>query len=194
MQFGQNEDIETTTVLRGLGIPLSYDSRSSVYYPRKGFQVNIKYITFPDFMGNSFVSNNLDVEYDHYLPFRNNKDVLGLRLNAAIGIGDLSFNQQNIVGETDIRGYTQGKYRGDQVLAIQGEYRWNPLDKFGVVGFLGFATVFNSIDNEFDGLILPGLGTGFRYTVFPDNKFNVGLDVAVGRDDWGIYFRVGEAF
>jgi hypothetical protein len=30
--------------------------------------------------------------------------------------------------------------------------------------------------------------------VFPDNNMNVGLDVAAGREDWGLYFRIGEAY
>ncbi|MFD2601999.1 hypothetical protein [Flavobacterium suzhouense] len=40
----------------------------------------------------------------------------------------------------------------------------------------------------------PGIGAGYRYRVFKGMKFNVGLDGAVGKDDWGVYFRIGEAF
>ena len=34
----------------------------------------------------------------------------------------------------------------------------------------------------------------YRYMAFPENKMNVGLDFAAGKDDWGIYFRIGESF
>ncbi len=38
------------------------------------------------------------------------------------------------------------------------------------------------------------ISTGFRFNVFPENHMNIGIDGAVGKDDWGIYFRIGEAF
>ena len=44
------------------------------------------------------------------------------------------------------------------------------------------------------GKLLPGVGTGFRVTVDKETKMNVGMEIAVGLDDWGIYFRLGESF
>ena len=54
--------------------------------------------------------------------------------------------------------------------------------------------VIKSINKDHDGVILPGIGIGIRFTAFTDNHMNVGLDAAVGKNDWGIYFRIGEAF
>jgi len=99
-----------------------------------------------------------------------------------------------MVGNNDIRGYTQGKYRGEQTVTLQGEYRWNPFEKIGFVGFAGVASIFSGINEKDNGKLLPGIGTGFRYNVFPKNHMNVGMDFAAGIDDWGIYFKIGEAF
>ena len=79
-------------------------------------------------------------------------------------------------------------------MALQGEYRWNFGKKLSAVGFFGLATVFESINESANGEILPGVGAGFRYMVIEEYHMNAGMDFAVGRDDWGIYFRVGEAF
>ena len=125
---------------------------------------------------------------------REDKDVIATWIYGGFGIGDLSFEQQFIVGRQDIRGYTQGKYRGDYLLAAQGEYRWNFNEKMSAAGFFGLATVYGSINESDEGVILPGIGTGFRYNVFPKYHMNIGFDVAAGKDDWGFYFRVGEAF
>jgi hypothetical protein len=95
---------------------------------------------------------------------------------------------------TDLRGYTQGKYRGEGLFDFQGEYRYNISEKFGSGGFGGLATIYGSDNEEFNGLLLPSIGTGIRFNVFPSNHMNIGLDVAAGRDDWGVYFRIGEAF
>jgi hypothetical protein len=49
-------------------------------------------------------------------------------------------------------------------------------------------------ENNETSPLLPGAGVGERFMALPDYQGNVGFDVAVGRDDWGIYFRIGEAF
>ena len=180
--------------LNGLGLNLSIDHRSNVYYPRTGFLSNVKYFTFPGFMGNEQASNKMELDYNHYFSLRKDTDVFAARFFAGIGIGDLTFNQQFIVGQTDIRGYTQGEYRGNNQLALQGEYRWNFYKRFGAVGFVGVATVIDAINPDDSGKMLPGIGTGFRYTISKDTQFKVGMDIAAGLDDWGIYFRIGEAF
>jgi len=187
-------EMDDTDELNGLGAILSYDSRDDVYYPYNGLISNLKFSSFPDFMGNELVSKKVDFDYNHFFPFRDDKDVLAARFFGGAGIGELSFNQQFVVGGEDVRGYSQGKYRGEQIVAMQAEYRWNPHEKIGIVGFLGSAMVFNGINSEDNGILLPSLGTGFRYNVFPENHMNVGMDFAVGKDDWGLYFRIGEAF
>lgn len=182
------------TTLKGLGLSISMDRRKNFYYPRGGFHTTIKYLSYPEAFGNEFISQKVEIESNHYFPFRMEQDVLAGRFYAGLGIGDLEFNQQFIVGQKDIRGYTQGEFRGNYLVAIQGEYRWNFDDRWGAVGFLGFATVFESINVDDDGRILPGVGVGIRYTAFTDNHMNVGIDIAAGRNDWGIYFRIGETF
>ncbi len=193
-EFDIGDGIGQTAYFNGLGGILSYDVRDDVYYPRKGLIVNLKYSSYPSFLANDFVSDKIELDYNHFLSMKNEKDVIGLRLYGGFGIGDLNFNQQFVIGRNDIRGYTQGKYRGNQLVAIQGEYRMNPWKKLGFVGFLGFATVFNAVNESDEGKILPGAGLGFRYMVFPKNKMNVGMDFAVGDGDWGIYFKIGETF
>lgn len=181
------------TRLDGIRMIYSYDKRSDVYYPYDGNIVNVNYSFYPEFMGNELVSSKIEIDYNQFYSF-NKRDVLALRAFAGFGVGQLDFNQQFIVGNTDIRGYSQGEYRGEQLLAIQGEYRWNIAEKFGLVGFAGVATVFESPNQFNNGKLLPGAGGGFRVTVFPKNHMNIGIDAGVGINDWGIEFRIGESF
>lgn len=189
-QFPSSEN----TTLNGIGVKGTVDRRSNVYYPKSGQFTNLQWFTYPTGLGNDVESNKIDIDYNHYWPFRQDKDVLAARGFAGLGIGDLSFNQQYIVGQVDIRGYTQGEFRGNYLVAAQGEYRWNSRGRWGAVGFLGLATVFDGINESNNGRILPGIGAGIRFTAFTDNHMNVGMDVAAGDGDWGIYFRIGEAF
>ena len=185
-----------TSKLHGLGLKLSMDYRANVYYPIDGFHNNIKYFTYSEFLGNEVESNKIEIDHNHYFPVRNKQDVIAARAFVGLGLGDLSFNQQFIVGRgDDIRGYTQGEYRGNYMVTMQGEYRWNLTDtKFGFVGFLGVATVFESINEDDNGRLLPSVGAGFRFTISEETNMKVGMDIAKGSGDWGIYFRVGEAF
>lgn len=187
-------EVEQETTLYGLGLMSLYDNRENIYYPTQGILADIKYSTFPEFMKNDSASQKIEVSYNQYFSTRQNKDVIAIRAFGAFGLGNVSFNQQIVVGNKDIRGYTQGQYRGDQLFAIQGEYRWNFSEKMGAVGYLGLATIFNSINEGDNGKLLPGVGVGYRYVVFPESGMSVGLDAAAGNNDWGIYFRIGEAF
>ena len=63
-----------------------------------------------------------------------------------------------------------------------------------MVYFLNLTTVFEAINEDDNGKLLPGIGTGFRYTIVEEIKMNAGIDIAAGVDGWGFYFRIGEAF
>ena len=189
-----NLPLSDSVTLQGLGLNLSLDQRDNPHYPRKGFLSEIKYKAFPEFFGNETVTQKIEINTNHYFSTRQNKDVVAARFHAGIGLGDLAFSQQFIVSRTDIRGYTQGAFRGNHLLSLQGEYRWNFHRRWGAVGFLSMATVFKAINEDDSGRLLPGAGTGIRFRAFPETNFSVGIDAAVGVEDWGIYFQIGEAF
>ncbi|WP_109682563.1 BamA/TamA family outer membrane protein [Xanthomarina spongicola] len=192
--FEDNIADETTTTTNGLEFNGLYDTRDDVYYPTTGNMINAKWITYTEWFGNDANANKIKADYNKYFDMRDQKDVLAARFSSTIGLGNIAFEQQTVVGGNDIRGYSEGKYRGDTVIALQGEYRLNFAKRMGIVGFAGIATLYGSDNEDFDGELLPGAGIGYRYRAFKTIKFNIGLDAAIGKDDWGVYFRIGEAF
>ncbi|MGB0807168.1 MAG: BamA/TamA family outer membrane protein [Salibacteraceae bacterium] len=193
-QFDINNNPTQEDNFHSIGGVASLDTRDNVYYPHKGFISDVKYLSYPESLGNKHVSQKIEVDYNLFFKAKNKRDIWASRIYGGFGIGDLNFNQQFVVGRTDIRGYTLGKYRGDQIIAIQSEYRMNPFKKLGFVGFGGLATVFGAINESDNGQILPGVGVGVRYVVFEKNHMNMGMDVAMGKGDWGFYFKIGESF
>jgi len=185
---------QSTTRTNGIQLNLQRDSRDAVYYPTTGQLINLKWNSFPEWFGNEVQANKITAAYNQYFPARGNTDVVAMRLSGKFGLGDIAFEQQVTVGNKDIRGYSEGKYRGDGLMAFQGEYRYNFGEKVGMVGFAGVATIYGSDTESFNWKLLPGAGVGIRYRAFKTVKFNVGLDGAVGKDDWSIAFRIGEAF
>jgi outer membrane protein assembly factor BamA len=167
-----------------------------VYFPTRGLFLNFKSQFYRDWIGsdNNFV--RYDINFNQFFDLlKDQRHILIARLNLNIATGDVPFQGQGIVGRDDIRGYSQGKYRGNQIYALQSEYRWLfNRSRFGVVGFLGLASAVNNFsDISFSGL-LPGGGVGLRYKLIPAMKVNIGVDVGVGKDDYSLTFRIGESF
>jgi outer membrane protein assembly factor BamA len=178
--------------LSGLGIPLSYDSRNYVYYPNAGWFLNATLFSNMDWLGSDLNFSSLSINANHYKKI-NDQSILAARLFGYAGLGDVPFVGQKSIGGKDLRGYTQGEFRSDQVAALQAEWRYNFKEKWGLVAFGGFGAAFKTDTQPGSGL-LPSIGTGIRYLALPKQQMRVGVDVAAGKNDWGFYIRVGEAF
>ncbi|NRB83501.1 MAG: BamA/TamA family outer membrane protein [Winogradskyella sp.] len=193
-EFDFDTPVNEEVTLNGLGFVFLRDKRDNVYYPRKGSELNLNYTGYLSFMGNDDESSKIELKYNTFFKTNRANDVIALRAYGGFGLGEVPFNNLLVVEGTDLRGYSMGEYRGKQLIALQGEYRYNFKGNMGLVGFAGFGTIYGSNIESNNGKILPSIGAGYRYTAFPENKMNVGLDVAAGSGDWGIYFRIGEAF
>ncbi len=188
-----NAIVDGNINIASLAIVGNYDTRNDQYYPTTGINARLMWTTNPEFM-NNFSANRIRTEYNAYFSMRDGSDVLATRYNGQFGLGNVVFQQQKTIGGKDLRGYSSGKYRGDGVIDVQAEYRYNPFDKVGFVGFAGIATLYGSTINSYNWKLYPGAGVGVRYRAFKHTKMNIGVDAAAGKEDWGIYFRVAEAF
>jgi len=127
--------LEETVKLNGLGIDLAWDNRDNNYYPKKGLFMNARFTTYPEFLGNEENTQQLKIKFNKYFSARNMKDVIATRVFIGLGFGEVPFNKELTMSGVDLRGYTQGEYRGKQKIALQGEYRYNFGHKLGAVGF-----------------------------------------------------------
>lgn len=176
-----------------LGLVVSHDSRDFIYNPHSGDYLNFKTGHYRDAWGSAFEFDKYEFDFTKFFGL-SKTEVIAARATALVATGDVPFEGQYVVGRDDIRGYTNGKHRAEQVYNIQAEYRWNFYKKWGMVGFAGVATAVNSPGEIKFKDLLPGAGAGIRYMAIPSEKINIGMDVAVGQDDWGIYFRIAETF
>jgi len=179
--------------LNNLGILVTHDKRDFIYNPYHGDYMNFKALLYRDAWGSDFVFDQYEFDFTNFF-FIDDQRVIAAKFAAFIASGDVPFEGQYVVGREDIRGYTNGKHRANQVYSLQGEYRWNFYKKWGVVGFAGIATAVDDPSEITWSGILPGVGTGIRYMAIPSEKINIGIDIAFGKDDWGLYFRIGEVF
>ena len=178
--------------LRSLGIMLNLDTRDYVYYPSKGIYVGSQLNWNAKWLGSDDEFTSMTVFANHYIRL-NSTSVLASRLYVYAGLGEVPFVGQRSIGGKDLRGYTQGTYRSDKKTALQTEWRYNFYKKWGAVAFAGMAYAFETETAAASGL-LPAGGVGLRYSIIPKMKMNAGIDFAAGKNDFGVYFRVGEAF
>ena len=190
------KDSVSISTLNSIGYIITNDTRDHVQYPTRGMFGNFKNQFYRSWAGSDFEFERYLVTYNQFfnLDKKNDRKVLAVRASLNIATGDVPFEGQSVVGSDDIRGYSQGKYRNDQVYALQAEYRWNFYKRWGMVAFAGVASAVAKLSDIPDNDLLPGVGAGIRFKMLPKEKINIGIDGAVGKNDYSITFRIGEAF
>lgn len=189
------EDFPVTSSIKSSAVQGIYlnDSRDDQFYPTKGIKTGIIYSFYPSSFGNQENYGILNAYFNTYFHFRE-RDVLALRAMTKLGTQKLQFQRQVVLSGTDLRGYTNGKYRGNGKADLQAEYRYQLSPRIGFVGFGGIATLFGSDIESFNQKIYPSVGTGIRFEAVKSTGMRFGMDVARGKEEWAIYFRLGETF
>jgi outer membrane protein assembly factor BamA len=190
------QDSVNKSILNNIGYIISNDTRDHVQYPTRGMFLNFKNQFYRSWIGSDYEFVRYVVTYNQFFKLSKTDDrhVLVGRATVNIATGNVPFEGQTVVGGDDIRGYSQGKYRNDQVYTLQAEYRLNFYRKWGLVAFAGIATAVAKFSDIPDSQLLPWIGAGLRYRMLPSEKVNIGVDAGVGRGDYSITFRIAEAF
>lgn len=191
--------------LSGLSLNFVYDSRDNLINAYKGYFININYRYNPEFLGSSKNSSSLWLEFRTYVGL--SKEV-PRHLVAFWFFGNIRVSGRQpymtlmASGEDQRarsgRGYIAGRYRGENYLYGEVEYRF-PISRcskiLGGVVFVNASTVSNQSRNVglFD-FIRPGAGVGLRFMLNKHFRTNINLDIAIGKDSQGFYFSGTETF
>lgn len=183
----------------GLGAGLLYDTRHNILNVRHGFFSELAFLRYDKTWGSDYIFTSIISDTRLYRPV-NERDVLALQLLGQFNIGNTPFNQLAMMGgESIMRGYYSGRYRDQNQIAFQAEYRFLPLPlsftkRLGAALFAGSATVFNERRNiTFDNFVWSG-GAGIRFLLFPKKDIFTRFDVAFTEEGTGFYIFIGEAF
>lgn len=179
----------------GLGVVAEWDSRDHAYQPRTGEYLTLR----SNFARHEFGS---DLEYETYALALNHfrrgfrdSDVLATRLSMCSTTHDTPFFERCQFGASnDLRGYAVGRYYDDAMYAAQAEYRAALWGRFSAVVFAGIGSIAGSLDELDTSTSLPAAGAGLRYLASREQRLNVSVDFAFGRDDSAVYVYIGEAF
>jgi len=96
------------------------------------------------------------------------------------------------------RGYTQGRFRGNNLLYGEAEYRLPITREGGVLGgvlFLNATTTDNPVKSEkLFQYVKPGYGFGFRIMADRRSWTNLAIDKGFGDKSGGFYLSAAETF
>ncbi len=180
--------------LFGFGVAAEFDNRNNVFNPHSGMNSRLRTLSFFEALGSSTSYTRINFDFNKYFSLGEKAVILG-RLYAMLSVGDsVPFSGKNVIGRDDLRGYTNGKFRANQVYDVQADYRWNFYKRWGMTAFIGIAIATDNLKGENSSGLLPMAGAGLRFMAIPKRRINIGIEAAVGKDDWGVYFRIGEAF
>ena len=143
--------------------------------------------------GSSFNYTRITFDLAKYFSYK--KNILALNLYTIYSPDDLPFFQMGVLGGIKkMRGFYEGRYRDNNVLVFQAEYRRQ------IIGILGF-TLFGDVGqvahryNEFSAQHWRyTYGVGLRIMLDRVQRINLRFDLAMGNKKILPYFTVAEAF
>lgn len=181
----------------GLGVGMLYDNRHNVLNVRKGLFSELAFLYYSPHIGTGLEFTSVFADFRWFHPIRK-RNVLATHVVGQFSHGRPPFNQLALMGgESIMRGYYLGRFRDNNLVAGQLEYRMLPFSfakRWGATVFGGTGIVFNQLSNlQSDHIVFAG-GAGVRFQLFPRKDVWIRLDFAVTNEGTGVYIFVGEAF
>ncbi len=194
-----------TYTVSGLSINFTYDSRDNIINAYKGLYFNAQYLYNLKYIGSSRNGSRLWAEFRTYvgLSKRVPRHLLAFRAFGSFKIsGELPYLNLMSNGFDPVnssgRGYTQGRWRGDDFAYGEVEYRFpiSPCSK--IVGGVLFANVTTASNRDMHGPLFgylkPGCGFGLRIMVGKNDRTNLLIDFGLGEVSEGFYMQAQEVF
>ena len=201
--------------LSGISLNAIMENRDMAVSPYERNFAWIQYKINPEFLGSSQTSSTLLLDYRHYFTLnpQRKRHIIGLwGMGNFLVSGNLPYMSLPALGWDMFgragRGYAQGRFRGENMVYGEAEWRF-PLQKekdtFGATVFVNAATL--SVANQEMSMgagnyseklfekINPGYGLGLRVMINPEKRTTITADYAFGqKGNSGFYLNINETF
>jgi hypothetical protein len=178
----------------GAGAVFIIDTRDNVVSASKGIFFEASSYYYGRALGSDFSFNNYNVVFNNYYEIVKNH-VVATNTVFNMNTGTPPFvDLSPLGGEEILRGYAKNRYRDQNFVGTQVEYRFPIYWRFGGVAFGGLGDVFSSVADLRWDLLKYSYGTGLRFAVNRKEKLNIRFDYAWGRNNQTFYLMITEAF
>jgi len=177
----------------GFGVVSVYDNRDNIFYPSKGFFGELVVYRDDKLTGSSFNYTRIALDVTKYFSYKQN--ILALNLYSIYADSDVPFFQMGILGGMKkMRGFYEGRYRDNNLLVLQAEYRRHLFWQLGFTLFADAGQVAKRYDSFNDKNWRFTYGGGLRLMLDKAQKINLRMDIGIGDGKVLPYFTIGEAF
>jgi hypothetical protein len=181
----------------GVGALVQYDSRDMIVNAWKGSLLELSWLSYPAAWSTGDGYSILGVDFRKFIALgKKTGRILTLNFRTKLGFGDIPYTELPSIGsDNNLRAYYGGRYRDQNAAYGLVEYRHTfnkkvGLSKHGFVIWTGAGEIWNDtieLKNT-----LPVVGAGYRFALQP--RINLRVDFGVGRDSFGFYLNITEAF
>ncbi len=179
----------------GLGLWLTYDTRDNIYFPLEGMNIDVSGVVHNRVLGSDFNYVDYLLEISQFNKMGKD-DVLGFNFYGIFVPGSPPFNRlAELGGDKHMRGNFEGRFRDQNYLSLQSEYRITFWKYFAVNIFAGIGEVADEFSNFSASGLKYSFGAGGRLFIVPEDKLSLRVDYAFGSEGQsGLYVTFREAF
>src|SRR4051794_18095960 len=137
----------------------------------------------------------LDLEAQQYLPILNQRRVFAVRAKTALTSSDRPipfYMQPSLGGSDDLRGYRPYRFRGDNLMVMNAEYRWEIFSGLDMAIFADAGKVFTRRSDLSFRNLESDAGFGFRFN--ERNRTFLRLDVAFSHEGFQVWIKFNNVF
>ena len=204
--YSQNYGYSTTNYYTSaLNINLVYDTRDNMINPYKGMYAMASWRGALKLLGNKSNSSYFYLEWRSFHPLsrKNPRHLMAFWLMGNFSppgefpyliLPATAYDQRG----RSARGYTQGRFRGNNLVYGEAEYRF-PISScggiWGGVLFVNATTAENKVQSlKLFQSVKPGYGMGLRIMVDKQTRTNLAVDFGFGDKSSGFYLAATETF
>jgi hypothetical protein len=187
----------------GFNAKILYDSRDNGINAYRGTYIDFGFRMNETFLGSSENSSQILIEARRYQKAGSGMNhfafwfIGNFMLSGSIpylALPSIGWDTYNRSG----RGYLQGRFRGENLVYAESEFRYqiNHSGLLGGVLFLNAVSADNKgIDQQLFDKFAFGYGAGLRIKMSKETRTNICIDIGLGQNNsGGVYFGIQEAF
>jgi outer membrane protein assembly factor BamA len=178
------------------GAFVQYDYRDFAPGPRAGGNYIAQLHRYTDRTLGTHDFHRLDLEAQQYIPFFNKRRVIALRgksVTTFAGGKELPFYLQPVLGGSDdLRGYRPFRFRGNNLLLMNAEYRWEVFSGLDMALFGDAGKVYQRKSQLNLKQLETNVGFGFRFNA--RNSVFMRVDVAFSHEGYQVSVKFNDLF
>jgi outer membrane protein assembly factor BamA len=189
--------IDTQANFNRIGAFVQYDYRDFAAGPRAGGNYIAQFHRYTDRTLGQFDFQRLDLEAQQYIPLFNKRRVIALRAKSVTtfteGDRTLPFYMQPMLGGSDdLRGYRPFRFRGDNLLLMNAEYRWEVFSGLDMAVFGDAGKVYMQKSQLNLKQLESNVGFGFRFNA--RNQTFMRIDVGFSHEGYQVSVKFNDLF